>query len=651
MADIFDTAVSGLIAFQNALAVTSNNIANANTPGYSVESPTLTSRLPDTAAGVSIGNGVDVTNVSRAFNQFAVNQLRNANGALGQQTAFVGIATQVDNVVGSATNNVSTALSGFYNSWQTLSSDPTSSTNRQQVLAAAQTLASSLTQSATQLNQLTGDVNSQISGSVNSINSLTAQIAQLNQSIQVQTDNAGGNLPNNLLDQRDQLINQLSSLTSVQTTIESNGSVDVFVGNGQPLVVGNNVTQLGTQPNPYNATLVDVTLGTGAGAQPITSALSGGQLGGLLQVQNQLIAPALNSLGQIAAGLAVQVNGQQAKGIDANGALGQPIFSVSPPQVQGSIANTGTASITALPLTSATIGALTTDNYVLSYQGNAWSAIDSTTGQAVTVGGAGTGASPLTFAGLSLVVAGTPANGDKFQVNPTAATAASLSVVLTSPAGIAAASPVQSAVALSNTGSASIASTTTLNAADTSLLMPATINFLTPTTYTVTTQTSATTSVTSGVQTLGANDVITAPAVAGLAGSGGGWSITLSGNPAALDRFTIAPNSTGDDTNAIAMSGLQSSGVLSGGAVSLSSAFATLVGAVGTQTQQATNSQSAQQAVQTQAQTAVSNISGVNLDEEASNMLQWQNAYEAAAKVVTTADSLFQTLITAIQDG
>jgi flagellar hook-associated protein 1 len=651
MADIFNTAVSGLIAFQNALAVTSNNIANANTPGYSVENPNFTARIPDSSAGLSIGNGVDVTSINRAYNQFAVDQLRAGSGALGQQNAYLGIANQVDNAIGSSTNGVSGALTSFFNSWQTLSSDPTSTSNRQQVLAQAQNLASSLNSTATQLNVLNGNVNTQINGTVTTINSLTSQIAQLNQTIVVQTADNGGQPPNSLLDQRDQLLTQLASLTNVKTTTEANGSIDVFVGNGQGLVVGNQVTQLGTKTNPYDATQVDITLGTGAGQQVITNSVGGGQLGGLLQVTSQLIAPTLNALGQVATGLAVAVNGQQAAGLDQNGALGKPIFSLLPPQALGSATNTGTASVTANPVTAATVGQITTSNYVLSFTGGAWSATVAGSGQPVAITGAGTVASPLSFAGLSLVVGGAPANGDSFLVEPTAATASSLAVTLTNPAGIAAASPLQSSTAIANTSNATIGTPTTPVPGDPSLLMPATINFLSPTTYTVTTNTTPSTSVTSAVLTLPGSGIITAPAVAGVAGSGGGWSVTISGAPKAGDSFSVAPSGSGDDTNALAMSALQSRGVLSGGTIGLGAAYASLVGLVGSQTQQATSAQAAQQAVVTQAQQTVSNISGVNLDEEAANMLQWQEAYSAAAKVVTTADSMFNTLITAIQNG
>jgi flagellar hook-associated protein 1 FlgK len=661
MADIFNTAVSGLVAFQNALAVTSNNIANANTPGYSVESPSLTARQGDTASGVYIGSGVDVTSVSRAFNQFTVNQLRTANGGLGQQTAFVGIASQVDSAIGSSTNGVSTALTNFFNAWQTLASNPTSSSSQQQLLSQAQTLSTSITQTATQLNQLTGSVAGQIQSTVGSINSLSSQIAQLNYTIQVQTANAGGQPPNDLLDQRDQLLTQLSSLTNVTTSTETNGSVDVFVGSGQPIVVGGQATQLSAVPNAYDASQYDVAIGTGASRQIITNSVTGGQLGGLVSAQSQLIEPALRSLGQIATGLAVAVNSQQAQGFDQSGQFGKPLFSIAAPEALAASGNTGTASIVgnAFPATTAgvtAVGQLTGNAYTLRYSGGAWSATVVGSGQSapVTVGTNGSGQTTLAVGGATYTLtSGTPANGDSFQLEPTAAAADSIAVSLINPAGLASASPLQTSVGATNSGVATISGAKVPNVADPSLLMPATITFSSPTTYTVTTTTAPGTTVTSAPQALAANGVITAPVVAGVAGSGGGWSVTITGTPVPGDSFNVAPNiaNSGDNSNALAVAALQSSGVFAGGTIGIGAQYANLVGIVGSQTQQATNAQSAQQALVTQAQAAVTNVSGVNLDQEAANMLQWQEAYSAAAKVVTTADQMFQTLMTAIQAG
>jgi len=641
MADIMNTAVSGLIAFQRALAVTGNNISNANTVGYSRQTANLADRNPDATAGVFIGNGVDVTSVSRAYDQFAVDQLRAGNGVLGQQTSFLNIANQVDNLLSGSSNGVSAGITSFFNAWQTLSSDPSSASNRQQIISQAQGLAASISQTATQLDTLQGNINQQLNTTVGTINSLAASIAKLNGQIATQTAEAGGQPPNDLLDQRDQLVTQLSSLVTVKSNVEQDGSVDLFVGNGQALVVRDQSTALGTTANGYDASQLDITYGKGAGQQVITSAISGGQLGGLLQATSQMIEPALNGLGQLATAIAAQVNTQQQLGLDQNGQLGKPLLNVALPAVFSDSTNGGTGTLTA---TSVSVGALTTNDYLLRYSGGAWSATINGTGQTVAVSGAGTAGNPLVVGGVSLVVGGAPASGDTFLVKPTANAARTISTAFTDPRLIAAASPVQSAAALSNVGNATIGPATAQTSVPVSstplppnaaLLTPASIVFQNPpTTYTI--NGGAPQAYTSG-QAITAN----------------GWSVTITGVPAAGDTFTVGPNSSGsgDNGNALAMAQLQNQGVLVGGTIGISAGYASLVGVIGTVTQQATTAQSAQQAVVNQAQQQVSSVSGVNLDEEAADMLKWQQAYAAAAKVVTTADQMFNTLLTAIANG
>jgi flagellar hook-associated protein 1 FlgK len=642
MADIMNTAVSGLIAFQRALAVTGNNIANANTVGYSRQTVNLADRQPDATAGVFSGNGVDVQSVARAYDQFAVAQLRSGNGLLSQQTAFLNIANQADSLLSGSSNGVSAAITSFYNAWQTLASDPSSASNRQQVLSQAQGLASSISQTASQLDTLQGNINSQLNTTVSSINSIAGSIAKLNDQIATATAESGGQQPNDLLDQRDQLVTQLSSLVSVKTNTEQDGSVDVFVGNGQALVIRNQSTMLATSADSYDSSHLAITYGTGASKQVITNALGGGQLGGLLQATTQLIDPTLNGLGQLANAIASQVNAQQQVGLDQNGQLGQALFNVVPPQVFPDAANTGAATLTA---SGVNIGALTTNDYLLRYQGGAWSATVAGTGQPATVSGAGTVASPLVIGGISLVASGgASANGDTFLVKPTAQAARTIATTFTDPRLIAAAAPVQSSAALSNLGNATIgpaAVQTSVPVSSTplplnpALLTPASLVFQNPpTTFRI--NGGAPQAYTSG-QPIVAN----------------GWTTTITGTPAAGDTFTVRPNTSGsgDNSNALAMAQLQNQGVLVGGTIGISAGYSSLVGVVGTVTQQANVAQTAQQAVVNQAQQQVSSVSGVNLDEEAANMLRWQQAYAAAAKVISTADSMFQTLLTAVANG
>ncbi len=423
---------------------------------------------------------------------------------------------------------------------------------------------------------------------------------------------------------------------NVRTNTESDGSIDVFVGNGQPLVVRNQATALATVPDAYDSSQLGIGYGTGAGQQVITASISGGTLGGLLQVTKQLIDPTLNGLGRIAAGIASQVNTQQAQGFDQNGQLGQAMFQVSGPTVFANSANSGGATLSPVGVS---VGALTTDDYLLRYSGGAWTATAVSTGQAVTVTGSGTAASPLVVGGVSLTVSGTPGSNDSFLLKPTAEAARTIATVLSDPRGVAAAGAIQTSASLANGGSATISSGAVANAADPNLLAPATIQFVSPTQYRITQGAT-----TSGPFAYTSGATITAPGA-------GGWTVQITGAPVAGDSFSVGPNSSGagDNRNALAMAQLQNQGVLVGGTVGLGAGYSTLVGVVGTITQQANTAQSAQQAVVNQAQQQVASVSGVNLDEEAANMLKWQQAYAAAAKVVTTADTMFQTLLAAVK--
>jgi flagellar hook-associated protein 1 FlgK len=313
-----------------------------------------------------------------------------------------------------------------------------------------------------------------------------------------------------------------------------------------------------------------------------------------------------------------------------NGQLGSALFSVGAPVATASSANTDATTAT---VTLSNLGALTSDNYLLSYQGGAYTLTDATTGANVALTGAGTGASPLTAStvGLSIVLSGTPASGDQFLIQPTAQAAGTIGVALTDPSGLAAAGAVQTSAADTNTGSAAISAGTVLDASDPNLLDTTTIQFLTPTTYSVN-------GAGSFAYTSGGNVDLN------------GWQVQITGTPAAGDTFTVQSNAsgTGDNTNALAAANQQTTGVLSNGTISVSGAVGALISGAGAQAQQVNTAQTAQTAVNTQATTNVQSVSGVNLDEEAANLMQWQQAYQASAQALSVANGLFTSFLDSI---
>jgi flagellar hook-associated protein 1 FlgK len=628
VSDVFGISVSALQAFQNAINVTSNNVANASTPGYDRETVNLTEAIPQSNGTATVGAGVVVAGISRAYSQAAANQLNASQSSLGQLNALQNYSTQIDNLFGTTVGGLSTTLQSFYSAFSDVANNPTSTASRQALLGQAQNVAASFQNASGDLSSLNTDVNSRITADVQQINSIASAISTLNQQIVVATAQGGNQPPNELLDQRDQLVSNLSQLVGVSTTTEGDGSLNVFVGNGQPLVLQGQTTPLTTVQNQFNASQLEI--GTSQGSQ-ISSDITSGDLGGLLAARSQVINPALNQLGQIATALSQTVNSQQSDGLDLSGNLGANIFSVGTPVATASSKNTDAVTAT-LSVNPNGLGALTADNYLLTFKAGAPTLTDTTTGVSVTPAGAGTVANPYTANGVSIVLSGPPAAGDQFLIQPTATAAASLSVVLTDPSKIAAAGAIATAAAGTNTGAASISSGTVLNSANPSLLQPVTIQFTTPpTTY----------SVNGG------------PGVAYVNGGNidvNGWQVQISGTPANGDVFTVSSNAggTGDNRNALAAANLQNVGVLQNGTTSITAGVSTLITGIGSQAQQINTAQTAQAAVNSQAQSSVQSITGVNLDEEAASLLQWQQAYQAAAQALTIGNTLFTTLIDSV---
>jgi len=626
VANAFNIDLSALQAFQQAIAVTSNNVANANTPGYDVESMQLSAAPPQSAGGALIGSGVVVDGVSRAFSQVATNQLLSSQSSLGSLNALQGYATQLDNLFGTTVGGLSTALQGYYNAWSTVADNPTSGPAREALLAAAQSLASGVNSTSGQLNQLSSAINSSITSDVQQINSIATSIAKLNTQI-AGTATSGSGSQNELLDQRDKLVSQLSSLVGVTTSTNSDGSLNVFVGNGQPLVLAGNTTALATTPNVFNASQLEVS-STSSPGRSISNLITTGDLGGLLAARAQVIEPALNGLGQIVTAVTQTANAQQAEGLNLNGQLGSALFSVGAPVTTASSANTGTASATT-GLTG--LGALSADNYLLTYSSGTYSLTDQTTGAAVALSGTGTAGNPLTGAGLSIVISGAPAAGDQFLIQPTAQAAGTFAVSLTDPNGLAAAGALSTSAANSNAGNATIGAASVVNAQNPNLLATTTIAFTSPTTYSI-------------------NGAGSYAYTSGGTISQNGWQVAISGTPAVGDSFTVAANSSGsgDNRNALAAAAGENVGVLGNGQTSIANAVSGLITAVGSQTQQIATAQNAQSAVNTQAQQQVQSISGVNLDTEAASLVQWQQAYQASAQAFSIANSLFSYMLNSI---
>jgi flagellar hook-associated protein 1 len=625
---MLNIAISGLNAAQVALSTVSNNIANASTSGYSEESVQQVETLGESNSQYTLGGGVDVVSVQRAYSQYLTQALWSSNSGLQGATTMSDLTSTLNSAF-SGSGDLQTALDDLYSGFSSVADTPSSSSVRESALGDASSVADVYNTLGEQLSQQSSAVNGEIGDAVTSINGLTSQIATLNQQIL----GAGSN-PNSLLDQRDQLVQQLAGITGISTATDSNGSISVYTSAGATLVSGTQSYALSSGANQYDPTSTDVFDSSG---NDITSKLSGGSLGALISYRDTVLEPAQNALGQSAIALASSVNAQQADGLNLNGQQGQAIFSVASPTVLASSKNTGSASVSA---SISDVSQLTTSDYILSYTGsgtgtNGWS-LSTTGGQSVALTANSNGT--LSADGLTFSVSGTAQTGDSYEIEPTRAGATSLSVSMTDPSGIAAAAALTATAGTSNTGTGAVSSISVTNSSNANLLSGATVTFGAGGAYTITD---------------GAGNTTTGTYTSGQPITADGWSLSLSGTPASGDSFTVAANTGGlnDNSNALSLAALSDAGVLDGGQTSVVNSYANLTTQIGEAGSQANTDLTTQTNLYNQAQSNQQNLAGVNLNTEAASLVQYQQAYQASAQVISTAQQLFTSLITAIQDG
>jgi len=625
MAGILNTSLSGMLAFQRALDVTSNNIANANTPGYSRQVATFTAR-PGTGGSVGyVGSGTQIASIERMYDAMQTEQLQNTTTGYSRFNTLNNLASRIDILVADPDTGLNAGLQNYFNSMQDLANDPSSIPTRQAVIGEAQGIASRFQSLDGRLAELENEVNDRLQLSVADINRIASSIADVNQEIALA--NGSGNEPNTLLDQRDQLVLQLSAQVSVSTNIQDDGTMSVFIGSGQSLVLGSDARQLGIGGTEFDMTRMTVTYQGSSGSTPLDTSSTGGNLGGLLDFRSRILDPARQSLGQTAIAFAASMNEQNAAGMDLRGNLGGDLFSVAPPRVLPSSNNAGNGTASA---SVSDLGALTGVDYVLEFDGSAYSLRRNDTNALVTMTGTGTAGDPLIGDGISIVVGGAPAAGDRQLLRTGQDTAGSIRSLTSDPQTIALAAPTRSSASFANLGDANVSSATVTDPSDPALLSSALIEFTSPGTYSI-----------NGAGSFAYTDG--SPIVVN------GSSITISGAPALGDQFTVEANygASGDNANGLLMANIQSVGILDGGSISINENYGRLVSDVGATTYQIKSSLDAQGVVLKNAEDAVLSTSAVNLDEEAANLIKFQQAYQAVAQVVSVASTLFDSLLNA----
>jgi flagellar hook-associated protein 1 len=642
---IIGVGITGIRAAQLGLLTAEHNITNASTPGFSRQRIIQTTTPPIATGSGFVGQGTIVSRIERLYSESLVRQANEAQSNVSELDAYYAQIKQIDNLLADTNSGLSPALQDFFRGVQAVASNPSLLAARQSMISSSEALVSRFRAIESRLNELYSGVNGEIKTTVDTINSYAQQIAELNQRI-VLAQAGNAQQPNDLLDQRDQLVNELNKLIEVDARVDSDGSYSIFYGNGQQLVIGTQVSKLAAQASYADISRMAVGIRTPSGVTELPENLiTGGSLSGLLKFRSETLDRAANDVGRVAATMALTFNAQHGLGQDllgqiaGEGSFVANFFGISQPQVMANSLNSGTASVSAT-FSSPTAGSaggfytnLTNSDYRLTYDGANYTLTRLTDNQSwsnASVAGLSTAVSATE--GFQFSSAGVMAAGDSFVLQPTRFAARNISVnsaVAADPRLIAAATPVRSAAGSGNTGSATASAGSVATGFSLAAL---------PVTVTYDSATNQLTGFPGGP--IAYNPV-------GTTVSFNGISVAISGTPANNDTFTISRNTAGvsDNRNALALGNLQKLGTIAGGTVGYQDAYARLVSDVGNKTREIQVTGQAQSALLKQAQNARDSLSGVNLDEEAANLLRYQQAYQASAKMLDIGSKLFDVIL------
>lgn len=644
---IFSIGVTGLNAAQVALATTGNNITNVYTPGYNREVTLL--------AENRTGSGVGVSGVQRQFNQFIATQLNQAISSNSALSAYEVQINQIDNLLADRDAGLAPLFQNFFSAMQKLVATPSDPAARQGVLGTADTLTAQFRAFDSYLNDMQSGVNGQLENQVVQVNNIAEQIAKLNREIGLAKAKTGTE-PNSLLNQRDQLVTELSGYVSVKVVQQDGGGYNIGIGNGLSLVAGSASFRLETMPSAADPTRTVIAYRDTNGAllELREENFTGGQIGGLMTFRRETLDRAQNQLGQMAVAMAVGFNAQHRLGVDLNGDQGGDFFSVGAPLAFSSSKNSSAASLTAEydPTKINELNIIDYDVVVtdLAKLASPVTNPDGSIDAGVTITRRDTGkpveydydpVAGLSFGGMTVAVNGTPANGDRFQIQPVRRAAQQLRTEVAD-IGKIAAGTVTLSPASGATDMASVAWTAKLDPANSDKLN---IGSSGSVTYTISydgTDYSATDAGGNPVD-VQVKEVDGKPVL-----SLGGVEVSLAADLAGSDILSLSASTlssgSGDNRNAVQMLELQNIKLVNGSA-SLSQAYASMVSDVGNRTNIVQVNQDAQEGLVKQLKAVQQSESGVSLDEEGANLLRFQRYYQASAKVIEIGTTVIDTLL------
>ncbi|WP_313224938.1 flagellar hook-associated protein FlgK [Stutzerimonas nitrititolerans] len=684
MADLLNIGLSGLSASKTQLSITGHNITNVNTPGFSRQNASQATTSPQFSGAGYIGSGTTLVDVRRTYSEFLTNQVRSSTALNSDVAAYKSQIDQLDSLLAGSTTGITPSLQSFFSALQTAAEDPANIPARQLVLAESEGLARRFNTVYDRLSEQNSFTNKQMSAVTDQVNRLAGSIGSLNEAIAVAA--ANGKQPNDLLDARDEAVRQLSSYIGVTVVPQDDSSFNIFIGSGQPLVVGSSVARLEVVPGQGDPNRHEVQFISGGSRQGITSQITGGELGGLIRYREEVLDSTMNSLGRLALAVSDQINSQLGQGLDLKGQVGSALFGdYNDPALAKLRVNafSGNSSSAQPALNITDTSQLTTSDYLMEYDGTSYKVRRLSDNQPMTVTAAADGTLSITDKngrdqGFQ-IVPGTPspAAGDKFTLQPTRRGATDISAILDQADQLAFASPVRAESDLQNAGTGAISQPDTvsapspidlaeLNAAfGSGLELTATVNA--DGSYTLTDAGSLPAGW-SYVDEKG-NPLATAPtlqsgnsnsvrlAYTGASGETYQFDFSVSGRPQTGDSFSLTFNQSGvsDNRNALKLADLQSKqtvgvdGSVAGSGFSFTDGYGELVERVGTLTAQARMDNEATGAILKQTTDNRDSLSAVNLDEEAANLIKFEQYYNASAQIIQVARSLFDTLISSFR--
>jgi flagellar hook-associated protein 1 FlgK len=675
--------MSGLNAAQGSLSVLSNNIANVNTAGYSRQQATQNASASSQFGGVFIGSGTTLADVRRVYNEYLDAAYQNSTALSSDANAYLGQVSAIDKVLSDKTTGMSSALSSFFATLQTASSNPNDLSARQLLVSNAKTLSNRFNSISTQLTQQKETINSQLSTMSDQVNQLTSSIASLNKQIS-QAQGSATSAPANLLDSRNEAVRALNELIGVTAT-EKNGQFSINTGTGQSLVEGGISNTISAVPSKDDNSQYTIQLNVNGTALDMGSVISGGSIGGLLRYRSDALMPAINELGRLAIATADTINNQLGQGLDLNGDFGTSLFkdinSATAIASRSQAAAGNSAASSNLNVTINDSSKLTTYDYKITFS-------DKTNPNIITVersDGKSMGnfdisstTTPVSFDGVTVTLdgKGTMSYGDSFKVSPTANGASAIGVDMADANKLAFAGPLIGEGGKTNSGTGTFTQPTLTapldihGGADTAKLrtnieglMPVKMVFGKPAadgtqSYTISNAQGKAIGTGTIVPGQGNKITVNVPELDAsgtpIPGSGFKFDTTINGSPAEGDSTTFSFNSAGksDGRNAQQLLDLQTKATVGMGdgnvGVSLVGANSRLVSQVGAKASQSSVDVAATGALLAANKGARNSVSGVNLDDEAGDMIKFQQYYTASSQIIKAAQETFTTLINSL---